>query len=500
MRDEMKRLIELDQERTLFSHIGALLGWDQETYIPERGVEERAEQLALIEGIAHERAVRPEIGDLLAALEADKDLEEVEKAYLRVARREFDREVKLPFDLVTEMARQTSLSQASWVQARKANDFASFAPYLQKMIDLNIEMAQALEPSTEQPYDVLLDLYEVGSTEDSIAKVFSTMKEDLALILDKIRSRPQIDDVFLRNRVPASAQAKMSAYFMDALGFDKSRGRLDTTAHPFTTTLGRDDVRITTRYIEDYFPSSIFSTIHEAGHALYELGIDPHPDFRGTRLADAASMAVHESQSRMWENIIGRSPEFWRKHFGPVALMAEGALDGVGVEAFTKAINKVEPSLIRTEADEVTYGLHVIARFDLEAPLISGSLAVADLPAAWNAKMKELLGLEVPNDTQGCLQDVHWSMGSFGYFPSYSLGNLYAAQFWSTMQDAIPDLAANIEKGDCGPAREWLANNIHKVGATYLPGELVERATGSPLDASHFTRYLERKYSEIYGF
>ncbi|MFA5851854.1 MAG: carboxypeptidase M32 [Spirochaetales bacterium] len=500
MRDEMKRLIEMDRERTLFSHIGALLGWDQETYIPERGVEERAEQLAIIEGLAHEKAVRPEIGDLLEALEADKSLEDVEKAYLRVARREFDREIKLPFDLVTEMARQTSLSQASWVQARKANNFAGFAPYLQKMINLNVEMAQALEPSTEQPYDVLLDLYEIGSTEDSIAKVFSVMKDDLMRILDKIRSRPQVDDSFLHNRVPASAQAAMSAYFMDAVGFDKSRGRLDTTAHPFTTTLGRDDVRITTRYIEDFFPSSIFSTIHEAGHALYEMGIDPHPDFRGTRLADAVSMAVHESQSRMWENIIGRSPEFWRKHFGPVALMAEGALNGVGADAFTKAINKVEPRLIRTEADEVTYGLHVIARFDLEAPLISGSLAVADLPAAWNAKMKELLGLEVPNDAQGCLQDVHWSMGSFGYFPSYSLGNLYAAQFWATMQETIPDLTARIEEGDCGPAREWLTKNIHKAGTMYLPGELVEKVTGSPLDASHFTRYLEKKYSEIYGF
>lgn len=287
MRDEIKRLIEIDRQRTLFTHIGALLGWDQETYLPERAVEERAEQLALIQGLAHEKAVQPEIGDLLAALEDDKSLDGLELAYLRVAKREFERESKLPAELVTEMARQTSLSQASWVQARKENDFSRFAPYLQKMVNLNIEMASVLDPKGEQPYDVLLDLFEIGSTEDEIAKVFSVMREDLMRVLGKIRSRPQVDDSFLHGKVSAAAQAKMSGHFMDAIGFDRSRGRLDITAHPFTTTLGRDDIRITTRYIEDYFPSSIFSTVHEAGHALYEMGIDPHPDFRGTKLADA---------------------------------------------------------------------------------------------------------------------------------------------------------------------------------------------------------------------
>ncbi len=500
MRDEIMRLIEIDRQRTLFTHIGALLGWDQETYLPERAVEERAEQLALIQGLAHEKAVQPEIGDLLAALEEDKDLDGLELAYLRVAKREFERESKLPAELVTEMARQTSLSQASWVQARKENDFSRFAPYLQKMVDLNIEMASVLDPKGEQPYDVLLDLFEIGSTEDGIAKVFSVMREDLVRVLGKIRSRPQVDDSFLRGKVSAAAQAKMSDHFMDAIGFDRSRGRLDITAHPFTTTLGRDDIRITTRYIEDYFPSSIFSTVHEAGHALYEMGIDPHPDFRGTKLADAVSMAVHESQSRMWENLIGRSSQFWKPHYASLVGMAEGALDGIGFENFIRAINKVEPSLIRTEADEVTYGLHVILRFDLEAALISGSLSVSDLPEAWNRKMKELLGLEVPDNAQGCLQDVHWAMGAFGYFPSYALGNLYAAQFWSKMNEDLPDLGERLGAGDCAPVRGWLQRNIHKPGNSYLPGELLEKVTGKPLDASYFTRYLEEKYSRIYGF
>jgi len=505
MRDEFRKLIDMDRERTLLAHVGAVLSWDQETYLPERAIEERSEQLALIGGMAHDKAVRPEIGDLLASLEAETGMEATtgmdatEKAYLRVARREFDRETKLPSSLVTEMARHTSLSQVAWVQARKDNDFAGFAPYLQKMIDLNVEMASVLD-ATSKPYDVLLDLYEIGSSEASIAKVFSAMRDDLVRLLGAIRERPQVDDSFLHRKVAASSQAKMSEYFMDAIGFDRGRGRLDTTAHPFTTTLGRDDIRITTRYEEDFFPSSIFSTIHEGGHALYEMGIDPHPDFRGTKLAEAVSMAVHESQSRMWENIVGRSSQFWKKHYPTLANMAEGALDGVSRENFVKAINKVEPSLIRTEADEVTYGLHVIARFELESALISGSLAVADLPGAWNRKIKDLLGLDVPSDAQGCLQDVHWSIGYFGYFPSYALGNLYAAQFWATMNTQMPDMGRRLEAGESGQIREWLRKNIHAHGSMYLPGELVERVTGSPLDASHFTKYLEEKYSAIYGF
>lgn len=500
MRDKLKRLVELDRERTLFTHIGAVLGWDQETYIPPRGIEERAEQLALIEGLAHEKAVHPEIGELLGALEAEQGLGDTEKAYLRVARREYDKETKLPSSLVIEMARQRSLSQAAWVQAKKQKNFARFAPHLRTMIDLNLEVAKALAAPGEGPYDVLLGLYELGGSEKAVARVFSALRKDLLRLLEKIKARPQVDDSFLRRKIPAQAQARMSQYFMDAIGFDKSRGRLDTAAHPFTTTLGRDDVRITTRYQEDFFPSSVFSTIHEGGHALYEMGIDPDAAFRGTRLAEAASMAIHESQSRMWENIVGRSPEFWKAHFAAVEAMAEGALDGVSREAFVKAVNKVERSLIRTEADEVSYGLHVIARFELESALINGRLDAADVPAAWNAKIKELLDLEVPDDAQGCLQDIHWSMGSFGYFPSYALGNLYAAQFWAKIQKDRPNLGAEIEAGDCAPLRGWLREQIHAPGARFSPGELVEKVTGEALDASYFTDYLERKYSRIYGF
>ncbi|MCX7027562.1 MAG: carboxypeptidase M32 [Spirochaetes bacterium] len=499
MREETRRLAVLDRERSLLTHIGALLGWDQETYLPSGGVEERAEQLALIEGLAHDKAVVPEIGYLLSSLEAASDLEERERAYLKVARREYDRETKLPASLVTEKAKRTSLSQAAWVEARRNDDFRSFAPHLRKMIDLNLEMADVLDPEVP-PYDVLLDLYELGSDEASIAAVFGRMKTDLIAILDKILGRPQVDDSFLQRRVPAEAQALMSEDIMDILGFDRTRGRLDTTVHPFTTTLGARDVRITTRYIEDCFPSSVFSTIHETGHALYEMGIELEPEFAGTRLAEPASMAVHESQSRFWENIVGRSLPFWKKNYKRLTALSRGALDGVGVEAFVKAVNKVQPSLIRTEADEVTYGLHIIARFELESDLVSGRLQVADLPEAWKAKMKALLGVDVPDDARGCLQDIHWSMGSIGYFPSYALGNLYAAQFWVTMKDEIPGLEAGIEAGDLVTILSWLRKKIHSRGAALTPAEIILEATGFSLNPGHYTNYLEEKYSAIYGF
>ncbi|MEN6477555.1 MAG: carboxypeptidase M32 [Rectinema sp.] len=509
MRKETERLVALDREHTLLAHIGAVLGWDQETYMPEKAVDERAEQLALIEGLAHDKAVSPEIGELLRKIEGAAEhgqtkpestkLEPAEAAFLRVLRKEYDKETKLPADLVIEMARETSVSQAVWAKARAGNDFAAFAPHLEKVIALNRRMAACLNPAAK-PYDVLLDLYEDGATEASIGKVFGAMRKELVEILGKIRSRPQVDDSFLHKPVETEKQEKISKLLMDALGYDRKRGRLDTTAHPFTTTLGGDDVRITTKYLVDYFPSSMFSTIHESGHALYELGIAPGPEFSGTRLADAASMAIHESQSRMWENMIGRSKGFWKRRYSTLVELAAPALDGVGIDAFMRGINRVEPSLIRTEADEVTYGLHVILRFEMESALISGSLAVKDVPEAWNAKMKELLGVDVPDDGHGCLQDIHWSMGSFGYFPSYALGNLYAAQFMDTMRREIPGLDAAVEEGRLDVPLAWLREKVHAPGATWLPGELVKKATGASLDPSHFTAYLRRKYGEVYGF
>ncbi|HEY9055317.1 MAG TPA: carboxypeptidase M32 [Rectinemataceae bacterium] len=499
MDENIARLAALDKERTLLSHIGALLGWDQETYMPRAAVDERAEQLALIEGLAHEKAVAPEIGKILEELESQDSLDPLEKAYLRVCRREYDKETKLPSSLVTEMARATSLSQAAWAEARKNDDFASFAPHLERVLELNRQMAAALDPSAKA-YDVLLDLYELGATEASISSVFAVMKADLLSVLDKIRGRPQVEDAFLRKKVSAAAQEKLNQRMIDVLGYDRERGRLDLTAHPFTTSLGKDDVRITTRFLEEYFPSGLFSTIHESGHALYELGLDLGPAYAGTRLSEAISTGIHESQSRMWENIIGRSKAFWKRLYPDLVSGTEGALEGVGLDEFIRSINKVEPSLIRTEADEVTYGLHVIVRFELESELVSGRLRVDDLPGAWDEAYKKLLGIKVPDDARGCLQDIHWSMGAFGYFPSYALGNLYAAQFWDAMKRDLPGLEKSIEEGDLSRPLGWLRKNIHSKGSAMSPAELVKDVTGETLDPKHFAAYLDGKYKTVYGY
>ncbi len=505
MRTEMKRLIELDREVYLLAHISAILSWDQETYMPPKAVEERSEQLAFMATLAHDKAVQPEIGELLGKLGSssaqsmgDASLPGVERAYLRALRRGYDRETKIPADLVTEFARETSLAQAAWAEARGKNDFPAFAPHLERIVELQKRRAAFLDPG-KKAYDVFLDMYEPGNTEASVAAVFGRLRTDLVALLGRIRTRPQVDDSFLRRNCPVPRQAAISDWLMDLMAYDRERGRLDTVPHPFTTTLGADDVRITTRYLPDYFSSSLYSTAHEAGHALYELGIAPGEGFARTSLADAASMAIHESQSRMWENMVCRSSSFWKRNYPKLAELAGPALEGVSLEAFSRAVNKVETSLIRTEADEVTYGLHIILRFELESELLSGRLAVKDLPAAWNGKMRDFLGMTPPDGARGCLQDVHWSIGLFGYFPSYALGNLYAAQFWDAMTKKMGDLDARIEAGDLGSILGWLRENVHRGGSTWLPEELAERVTGSRLDPGHFTRYLERKYSRVYG-
>jgi carboxypeptidase Taq len=511
MREELSKLLELDREFGLLKHVSDVLEWDQATYMPSKAVGERSEQCAYIRGLAHAKLSSPQLGELLAALGStsespagDPSLSEAERAYLRVMRREYDRATKLPSGLVEELARADSLSQAVWADARAADDFSAFAPYLERMIELKKREAACLSAgragSFATPYDALLDLFEPGSDEASIAAVFSALRGELTALLGKIRSRPQVEDSFLRRPCPDSRQRAISDWMMDKLSYDRERGRLDTVEHPFMTALGVDDVRITTRFLEGYFASSLFSTMHETGHALYELGLAPGPEYARTQLHEAASMAIHESQSRLWENIVGRSEAFWKGSYGRLAELAGEALDGVPREAFVKAVNKVEPSLIRTEADEVTYCLHVILRFELESDLLSGRLAVRDLPSAWKAKMKELLGLEPPDDRSGCLQDVHWSAGLFGYFPSYALGNLYAAQFWDAVRKAMPDIAERIGSGDLASLLGWLRANVHAPGAALLPGELVVRATGASLDPSHFVRYLNEKYSRIYGF
>lgn len=501
--DALAELRNLDIETRRFARVSAVLQWDQETYLPERAVEERAEQIALVEGIAHERAVNPRIETLLSSLGSttdnpagDASLDTLDRDFLRVLRLDYDRKTKLPHDLVVDMARDAGLSQAAWVAARKANDFASFAPHLRKMVDYARRRA-ACWGFADTPYDGLLDEYERGMTEERIEALFSPLADRLRSLLQRIRSRASDRPAFLSRDFPTEKQDAFCRSVMTYLGFELERGRLDLSAHPFTTTLGDHDVRITTRYYPANMLSGLFSVIHETGHALYELGFDPA--LRGGSLADGSSMGIHESQSRLWENVIGRGRPFWKGRFEQLRSFFPSQLDGVALEDFYRAVNDVRPGLIRVDADEVGYSLHVILRFDLERRLFAGTLQVEELPAAWKQGMRDLLGIEPETDADGVLQDIHWSMGAFGYFPSYALGNLYGLQIWDSMRTDLPDLDACIERGDYAVALSWLRDRVHRYGRRLTPAELIQRACGGPLSADHFINYLECKYSELYG-
>ena len=499
----LDRLKSIDRRIKLLEHTGALLGWDHETYMPESAVEERSEQIALIESIAHEESTSTEVGELLSLLGATPDTPEgkadgeIDSAFVREWFRKYRRETKIPKELVERMARETSMAQSAWVTARKNADFPSFASKLESILGLTRELVSCLGYD-DHPYDPLLDQYEPWMRTRELKTVFDGLQPRLREIVEKIAGRPQVDDGFLELSFPVSGQERFGREVLAALGYEPDRGRLDISAHPFTTSLGSDDVRITTRYNEKYFKTGLFGIIHECGHALYELGFSD--DIRGTILADGASLGIHESQSRTWENTIGRSMSFWEHFYPALARSFPAQLDGISLEMFYRAVNKVEPSLIRVEADEVTYGMHVILRFNLETALLEGGLSVADLPAAWNDGMESLLGIRPGNDAEGVLQDIHWSMGSIGYFPTYALGNLYGAQFAVAMRRAIPDLDARIEQGEFSVVLEWLRRNIHAPGRIFTADELCRKITGSSLDPNFFIAYLEGKYGAIYGF
>ena len=500
----LEKLHLFDRENRHLEWAVAVLRWDQETYLPEGGVEERSEQLALLEGIAHGRLTSSETGRLLSELgsttenpQGDEALPPLERDFLKVLRRIYDRAVKLPGDFVSAAARAEGLSQAAWINARRDNDFSAFLPHLVKMIDFSRQRSQYWGYA-DNPYDGLLDIYEPGMDADTINAVFTPLRERLSALLKKIASCPRPDTSFLQYDFDIERQASFSQALMQWLGFDSRRGRLDVSAHPFTTTLGPDDVRITTRYLPRQIQSGIFSTIHESGHAFYEM--DFPGEIRDSCLADGASMGIHESQSRYWENVIGRSLSFWEPMFRVLRSYFPGALSLVTAEDFYRAINLVEPSLIRVEADEVSYSLHIILRFELERDLFSGTLAPEDLPAAWRRKMKELLGIEPETDAQGVLQDVHWSMGSFGYFPSYALGNLYGLQFQDKLLSDLPQTGELIAAGNFVPIRGWLRDNIYVWGRRLQPRELLQTVTGKGLSAEYFLNYIESKYSGVYGF
>ncbi len=497
----LTRLKQLDARLANLSHSLAILNWDQETYLPSGAVEERAEQLSILRGVIHDSAVEPELGRLLERLgsttdnpSGDEGLAAIDRDFLRVFRRDFDRERLLPPDFVADAAKAEGLSQAAWSKARNNDDFSFFLPHLERMVDF--ARRRALYWGFERPYDGLLDQHEEGLTEVSAEAVLTPLAEKLKTLIKAIMAKPKPDTSFLTRPYDIDKQKAFSRSTLELIGFDFNRGRIDISAHPFTTTLGSDDVRITTRFFANNPLSGLFSTIHEAGHALYELGIEPV--LRGSCLASGSSMGIHESQSRLWENVIGRSRAFWRGRFSAFAALFPENLDGVTLDQFYRAINNVEPSLIRVDADELSYSLHIALRFNLERRLFSGDLAVSDLPSAWRKGMRDYLGVEPENDRDGVLQDIHWSFGAFGYFPSYALGNLYGLQFWREFTKARPDYETLLLDGEFKPILDWFGARIHRYGRRLSPGALINQVTGKSLDIEPFIDYLESKYAELY--
>ncbi|MDR0731752.1 MAG: carboxypeptidase M32 [Treponema sp.] len=500
----LEKLHHVDREYYRLEKILALLQWDEETCLPSGGVEERAEQLALLQGIAHERLVSPLVGQCLTELgsttetpRGDEGLPALQRDFLRAVRRAYDREVKLPVDFVSAAARAEGLSQAAWAQARRSNDFSLFLPHLRTMINFAREKARywgySAAAGNNSLYDGLLDTYEPGLSAARVSALFAPLGERLSALLKKLSPPPAYP--FLEQDYDTGLQEQFNHELMDYLGFDSGRGRLDTSAHPFTTSLGPDDVRITTRYFPRNLLSSIFSVIHESGHAFYEMGLPP--ELRCSCLADGASMAIHESQSRFWENVIGRSRPFWEGLFPVLSRYFPVQLGKVDLDTFYRGLNQVRPSLIRVDADEVSYALHIILRFELEKQLIAGELAPEELPDRWREYSRRYLNLESETDSDGVLQDVHWSMGAFGYFPSYALGNLYGLQFWAQMRKDLPGLESALAAGNFKPVHEWLADSIYRWGCRLEPSELLVKVTGEQLSTDPFLDYIEAKYTGL---
>jgi carboxypeptidase Taq len=483
----------------LLNSCGSVLHWDHQTYMPAKGSAHRAEQLALLAGLSHQQFTASEIGGLLSRAEEGSARREPRSAVavnLREIRRAYDRATRVPPALVEELARTAALAHDVWVDARRASDFERFRPWLEKLVNLKRQEAAAVGGGG--PYDALLDEYEPGETVERLTPIFAELRTSLVELVGRIREAPKQPDLALLHRAyPVAAQEAFGKTVAAAIGFDFQAGRLDATVHPFCSGIGPGDTRLTTRYNLHDFGDAFFGVLHEAGHGLYDQGLEA--EHFGTPMGEAVSLGIHESQSRLWENCVGRCESFWEYWLPQARQMFPEALTGVGLEAFVFAVNDVRPSLIRVDADEATYNLHILLRFELERDLIDGDLAVAELPAAWAEGMERLLGIRPPDDAHGCLQDVHWSGGSFGYFPTYTLGNLYAAQFFAKAQAELGDLAGQFRRGEFLPLTAWLNRAIHREGQRYRAAELVAAVTGEPLNPRHLLRHLTEKFGALYG-
>jgi len=496
-----KELEKRLKEVFLIQSCQAVLGWEERTYMPRGGTELRSEQRGYLAGQSHEKFTDPRVGELLSTVEGSgltKDPESVEAVNIRETRYRYDKDTKLPKELVEELTRTTSLAEAEWATARQKSDFKVFQPWLEKVVNLIRKKAEAYGYEGE-PYNALLDDYEPGVTTDDIAEVFAKLRGELVSLVARIKDAPRKPDASIVERVYDIERQKLfNEMVAGAIGFDFNAGRLDVTTHPFTSCFGPGDTRITTRYNPRRLNDALFGTMHEVGHALYEMGLEKKEHF-GMPMGESVSLGIHESQSRMWENQVGRSKEFWVYFLPQAKRIFRESLEGVTLDDFYGAINYVTPSYIRVEADEATYNLHILLRFELERALISGDLKPADMPGEWNSRFKKYFDIEVDNDANGCLQDVHWSIGYLGYFPTYTLGNLYSAQFFAKARKDIPDLMQQFELGNYGGLLDWLRKNIHRQGQRYRANKLCEKVTGQALSHKPLMEYMNKKYGEIYG-
>lgn len=494
LRTRVAEIVDLGQA-------AAVLGWDQETMMPPKGSRFRATQQAALHGVLHERLSNPRIGELLSALEdpaAQSKLSDVDRALVRVTRRDYDRATKLPASLVTSLAVATTEGVESWREARRESRWERFAPDLRRIVDLKREEAACIAVGPT-PYDTLLDEFEPGASAKQLRALFTDLRRETVALLGRIDQAPRkLNRSILAQQYDSTKQVAFGEMILRQMGFDFASGRQDTSTHPFTTSFGPTDVRITTRLDENDLQVALYASIHEGGHALYDQGLPV--DLARTGLGEGASLGIHESQSRLWENFIGRGLPFWKFALPRLREMFPTQAEAATPELMTAAVNRVERSLIRVEADEVTYNLHIILRFEIEQRLINGEIEVNDLPSLWNQMSQEYLGITPPTDSLGVLQDTHWASGLIGYFPTYSLGNLYAAQLWATLKREIPDLEDRLAAGEFKIVLDWLRDRIHRHGRIYRPTDLIERATGEPANPRYLVQYLNEKYGALYGF
>lgn len=494
--DQLKRILN---EVADLSAAASVLSWDQQTYMPEGGAEDRGDALATLSELAHKRFTSEETGRLLDDLTSQVNQlnpDSDDARLIRVTRHNYDKDTRVPSEKVAEFARVTTVAQGVWARARAENNFGLFLPHLQKIIELRRGYASLFAPF-DHVYDPLLDDYEPGLKTADVKAIFHALRPQQVALIQAIQARPQVNDDFMRQHYDEEKQWHFGVEVITRFGYDWKRGRQDRSAHPFTISFGSGDVRITTRFDTERGGSALFSSMHECGHALYEQGVNPA--YRRTPLTRGASMAIHESQSRLWENLVGRSLPFWKYFYPKFKQSFPEVLGNLDLMDFYRGINKVEPSLIRTQSDEATYNLHIMLRLELEIAMMEGSLEAKDLPEIWNARMRDYLGITPPNNKTGVLQDVHWSAGMFGYFPTYALGNLVSVQLWECIRRDLPDLDTQIEHGDFNALLAWLRRNVHVHGSKFEPQELVQRVTGSKIDPQPYMRYLQAKYGEIYG-